>query len=43
MVTGWLRSNRRLYYFGEDGIMVTGIHTIDGERHVFAEDGHLIS
>lgn len=39
----WLQSGGKRYYFDEDGIMVTGDVTIDGEDYSFDENGVLRS
>ena len=38
-ITGWLTTEDRTYYFGEDTIMVTGWQEIDGNRYYFDAAG----
>lgn len=38
-ITGWLNTEDRTYYFGEDTIMVTGWQDIDGNRYYFDAAG----
>ncbi len=37
----WLNINKKWYYFGADGIMLTGWHQINGKYYYFNADGDL--
>ena len=37
--TGWVELDGKRYYYGEDGVLRTGVQTIDGAIYCFGSDG----
>ena len=39
LTSSWMKEDDHYYYFGSDGIMYTGRHTINGNTYYFGNDG----